>query len=110
MKDLEHFKNRLLTLKQQNTSRMHAIDQDIRHDGMSADWTEQAAERENDEVLESLGIASEDELNQINAALARIEAGEYFYCSQCGQEIPHARLELLPFTTTCVSCAEKMEQ
>jgi DnaK suppressor protein len=110
MKDLEYFKSRLLKLKQQHMQRIHSIDKDIRHDGMSADWTEQAAERENDEVLESLGIATEDELNQIKAALARIEAGEYFYCSVCGNEIPHARLELLPFTTTCVDCAEKLEQ
>lgn len=109
MKDLDYFKNRLLTLKQQHSKRIKSIDKDIRHDGMSADWAEQAAERENDEVLESLGQASAEELQQIKAALARIEAGEYFYCSRCGAEIPAARLELLPFCTTCVSCAEKME-
>jgi DnaK suppressor protein len=109
MKDLEYFKNRLLTLRQKHTRRIHSIDKDIRHVGMSADWTEQAVERENDEVLESLGLASEEELQQIKAALARIEAGEYFTCSQCGEEIPAARLELLPFCTTCVSCAEEME-
>ncbi len=109
MKDLDYFRNRLLSLKQQHSQRMHSIDKDIRHDGMSADWAEQAAERENDEVLESLGIASEEELLQINAALARIESGEYFFCSQCGQQIPTARLELIPFCSTCVNCAEKLE-
>jgi DnaK suppressor protein len=109
MKDLEYFKNRLLSLKHQHSKRIQSIDKDIRHTGMSADWAEQATERENDEVLESLGIASKDELQQVNAALHRIDAGEYFYCSQCGEEIPAARLELLPFTTTCVKCAELKE-
>jgi DnaK suppressor protein len=109
MKDLEYFKNRLLSLKQQHSKRINTIDKDIRHAGMSADWAEQATERENDEVLESLGIASEDEIQQINAALHRIETGEYFYCSQCGEKIATERLELIPFSTTCVHCAELME-
>lgn len=109
MKDLDYFKNRLLTLKQHHTQRIHSIDKDIRHTGMSADWAEQATERENDEVLESLGLAAEDELKQINIALHRIDSGEYFYCSQCGEQIPPARLELLPFSTTCTDCAESLE-
>lgn len=108
MQNLEHFKTKLLKLKVELKQRVNAIDKDIRHEGMSADWTEQASERENDEVLESLGIASEEEVLKINDALQRIEAGDYFYCRSCGQEIPVSRLELLPFSTTCVSCAEKL--
>ncbi len=109
MHDTEYFKNRLLLLKEELLKRINAIDKDIRHEGMSADWEEQATERENDEVLELLGNASEDELAMINAALKRIDTGEYFECSECGAEIPQSRLELLPFTTHCVSCAEKSE-
>ncbi len=109
MHSAEHFRNRLLRLKDKLTRRLDAIDRDIRHEGMSADWGEQATERENDEVLESLGNASAEELIKINSALKRIDAGEYFYCSICGEEIPAARLDLLPFTTCCVNCAEKLE-
>lgn len=109
MPDQEYFKQKLLKMKQQVSDRLDAIDQDIRHEGMSADWAEQALERENDEVLESLGNTSEIKLAKIKQALKRIEAGEYFFCSECGEEIPAARLELLPFTTHCVSCAEKLE-
>ena len=107
MQTLKHFKTKLLNRKDELTLRINAIDKDIRHEGMSADWTEQATERENDEVLESLGMASEDEVLHINQALERIEAGNYFSCRSCGQDIPVSRLELLPFSTTCVSCAEK---
>lgn len=109
MKDAEHFKNKLTSLKSEMTQRINAIDKDIRHEGMSSDWTEQATERENDEVLESLGNASVDELRMINNALQRIDSGEYFSCSQCGEDIPPSRLELLPFTTHCVDCAAKIK-
>ena len=107
--DLDHFKQRLLEMKANLTKRIQSIDRDIRHEGMSADWSEQASERENDEVLESLGNSSEIELGQIKFALHRIEEGTYFYCNECGEEIPPARLELLPFTAHCVNCAEKIE-
>ncbi len=109
MPDVQPFKEKLLALKKELTERVAAIDKDIRHEGMSHDWEEQASERENDEVLESLGNASERELAMINFALQRIEQGEYFTCSVCGDEIPPARLELLPYTTLCVDCAEKRE-
>jgi len=110
MTDIQSLKQRLLQMKQEHNERIQAIDRDIRHEGMSADWSEQATERENDEVLESLGNAAEQELVQINAALQRIESGEYQLCESCGAEIPEARLELLPFTTLCVNCAEQREQ
>lgn len=109
MKELDFFKIKLENLKQQASSRIDAIEHDIRHEGMSADWVEQASERENDEVLESLANTSRLELNKIKQALSRVQCGEYFICSLCGNEIPAARLELLPFTTTCVNCAEKQE-
>ncbi len=110
MSDVERFKNKLLNLKQALTNRVRAIDKDIRHEALSSDWEEQASERENDEVLESLGNVSEQELVMINRALQRMEQGEYFICSECGAPIPSARLELLPYTTLCVDCAAKLEK
>lgn len=107
MLDSDHFKEQLLARKAELKKRVTAINKDIKHEGMSGDWAEQATERENDEVLESLGIASEHELVKINEALQRIESGQYFTCSVCGKAIPPERLELLPFSTTCVNCAGK---
>ncbi len=107
MQNTEHFKSKLLALKDELMQRVNAISKDIKHEDMSSNWTEQATERENDEVLESLGNSSEQELLMINNALKRIDAGEYFSCITCGEDIPAERLELLPFTTQCVSCADK---
>ncbi|NEK86649.1 conjugal transfer protein TraR [Blastococcus saxobsidens] len=43
-------------------------------------------------------------IEQIDAALARIDAGTYGRCTGCQAEIPEERLELRPFAGTCVSC------
>lgn len=109
MLNTQIFKDRLTALKAEVTLRLNSIDKDIRHEDMSADWSEQATERENDEVLESLGINADQKLLMINNALQRIEAGEYFICSECREPIPEARLELLPFSALCVDCAEDLE-
>lgn len=42
---------------------------------------------------------------QIHAALARLEEGEFGYCTECGDEIDAARLDLDPAVARCLSCA-----
>jgi len=109
LSDETRFRERLLDLQRDLKKRLRIIDRDIRHEGMSADWSEQASERENDEVLESLGSSSARELQMIGYALKRLDDGSYFYCDNCGENIPEARLELLPSTPYCVDCAEEFE-
>jgi DnaK suppressor protein len=41
---------------------------------------------------------------EIDAALARVDAGTYGLCESCGKPIPEARLEVVPEATLCVSC------
>jgi RNA polymerase-binding transcription factor DksA len=47
-------------------------------------------------------------LDQIEAALVRIEDGLYGVCVECEAKIPKARLQVLPHTPHCVKCAEKV--
>ena len=107
--DSDIYRRKLVELEREISDRLNAIERDIRHEEISADWSDQATERENDEVLMSLGDSSEEELAQIRLALRRIDEGRYFHCRGCGAEIPLARLELLPFTAHCVGCAESFE-
>lgn len=44
------------------------------------------------------------ELDDLDRADARIDAGTYGVCEVCGAPIPHAQLELRPARTTCVAC------
>ena len=69
------------------------------------DWDDAASERQGDEVLSALGLSDQAELRRIDAALARIEAGEYGDCVKCGNRIAPKRLELLPDTPFCANCA-----
>lgn len=57
-------------------------------------------------------VAEDDnrELRQIEGALARIKAGHYGICEQCGRAIKKARLKAIPFATLCVNCKEAEEK
>ncbi len=46
---------------------------------------------------------------RIDGALARLEAGQYGRCTNCGDEISEARLRALPFAVRCVECEEGRE-
>jgi len=41
----------------------------------------------------------------IDAALKRIEVGDYGYCAECDEEIPEKRLAVDPAAPRCVKCA-----
>jgi DnaK suppressor protein len=45
-------------------------------------------------------------LSRIDAALKRLDDGDYGYCASCDEEIPAKRLEIDPVTERCVDCAD----
>lgn len=93
-------------------NRLEAIhsDRTRRRGPCCADWAEQAVELENEEVLAELDVSQRHTLEAIEAALARIEAGTYGECIDCGTTIAPRRLEALPFSTLCITCAREREQ
>ena len=48
-------------------------------------------------------------LAQIEAAMARLERGEYGICLECNGEISAKRLQALPWALRCVRCQERFE-
>ena len=102
----------LLARRQELTTRLEQITSDIRHEEepLSADFAEQATERENEEVMDALGSQARHELSMISDALRRIEADEFGECLECGESINEQRLEALPFARTCIDCAEVAEK
>ncbi len=71
----------------------------------SPDFEEQATEGEGDEVLEGLENSALMEIQQIRAALDRIEEGSYGECVTCGEPISKKRLEIIPHAAECIECA-----
>jgi DnaK suppressor protein len=45
------------------------------------------------------------EIRRLDAALKRVEDGEYGYCAKCGEAIAPKRLEIDPAAPLCASCA-----
>ncbi|BDG05932.1 TraR/DksA family transcriptional regulator [Anaeromyxobacter oryzae] len=50
------------------------------------------------------------EISQIDAAIARVDAGEYGVCRDCEQEIDPRRLAALPYALLCTECAQRRER
>ncbi len=62
----------------------------------SADFEEQATDQEGDEVMQALDDSGRRELQDIESALARMDAGIYGICERTGKRIPLRRLQLVP--------------
>ena len=48
-------------------------------------------------------------LGQVEAALARMDKGEYGVCTRCGNEIDFARLKAIPHAELCIRCQQIVE-
>jgi DnaK suppressor protein len=58
--------------------------------------------------IEFLGKV-QDELQQIDEALARIDSLSFGVCEDCGGTIPQVRLEALPTARFCIDCQSRTE-
>lgn len=59
----------------------------------------------------SLNLASNEQylLNEIDAALKRIDDRTYGICEACGKAIPKGRLKILPYARHCIPCQQQQE-
>ena len=110
--DLDHFKNKLMALRQsleeQKEEAEHSTDTVVldqsrvgrlsRMDALQGQAMSEEAQRRR--TLE---------LTRVITAIGRIEEGEYGDCVSCGDEIALPRLEIDPAATQCLLCAEKSE-
>ena len=76
------------------------------YDQHPADQGTETFEQEMDETKD---LVLAEEARQIEVAQQRLEAGEYGKCSECGKEIPAARLEAIPEATRCIDDQARYE-
>lgn len=113
---LKKFQNQL----EEEKERLIALIEEREREMEEAKATETASERNPDpdsadaasmkfEYMKEMSLErnSLDLLNKVEHALVRVGAGSYGICESCGDAIPVARLEVLPYATTCVNCARK---
>src|SRR5438552_4577008 len=75
----------------------------------TGDSADLAFDSGSEEVASQLAELESRELAQIERALAKLKQGTYGLCEGCAKKIPVARLNALPFSTTCISCQREME-
>ena len=72
---------------------------------------EEAAQADHVEyTLGKLSDSRRRELIQVDSALARIDAGSFGRCIECGEEIERARLEAVPYALRCADDALRDER
>lgn len=96
--------NRLLN---EYSTRAEAVRRDLAR-SHSADFAEQAQQRQNDEVLEALLAEAEAGQRQVERASRRLLDGHYGQCQRCAQPINPARLQAMPAAEYCLSCADQV--
>lgn len=97
--------NRLLTLRDELQRRLGKTQSEERSE-TAEDEDSNAQLWEASEIRDGLDDEAVGELRQVNRALARLNAGTYGICTDCGEAIDPRRLEALPFAERCISCAE----
>jgi DnaK suppressor protein len=73
------------------------------------DVIDAALDAAQDEISSQLAEVESRELANIERALLRIRKGSYGECEGCGNKIPLARLNALPYATSCIECQRAAE-
>lgn len=112
MKEYQQVRGHLLDMLEELDERLGKITDDVRHSDhpLAQDFSEQAVEAENDQVLDELGNVTRNEVEKIKQAISRIDSGTYGICLLCGEPIKQERLAALPYATSCIKCAQRSEQ
>jgi DnaK suppressor protein len=74
---------------------------DVQFDEESGEGGTVTVDRERDLALSAQALLAVEEIDE---ALARIDAGTYGVCERCHQAIPKPRLRALPYARLCVAC------
>ncbi|HZZ71453.1 MAG TPA: TraR/DksA C4-type zinc finger protein [Pirellulales bacterium] len=112
---LDHFRTLLRAMRDRLSTRVNeteeSLHQQLNAPGEITNIPTHPADRDVEGLDASVAIAQNEEtmLEQVVAALARVEAGTYGVCPICGGAIPTERLEAIPYATTCVECAAKSD-
>ena len=82
---------------------------DLGSERVPGDSIDAAAETEAVAVQCELSAIEAGELERLDAALARLDAGTYGVCVVCGHTIGQSRIDGLPCAERCIACQRKWE-
>jgi RNA polymerase-binding protein DksA len=106
--DIPHFRQRLLDRREEIFNHQKTLDQSWRNLQERTTEPEEAAQKETiSSGVNQLSQREQEELRAIDAALQRTHDGTYGECASCGEAISKKRLEAVPWTPLCMSCADQ---
>lgn len=114
--ELRTYQSRLFELRSRLLREVGTVEEALLEDVMTAGDTSAVPSHPADQDVEGFDeqvvLAQNEEhlLEDVEAALERIEAGSFGSCELCGREIPKQRLDALPQAATCIECARKAEK
>lgn len=76
---------------------------------VGGDEGEEAAAASNRDFLSVQGSSRREQLILVKDALARLDAGKFGICEECGQTVNLKRLEAVPWTRYCRDCQQEVE-
>lgn len=109
---MNHYKEKLLALKQSLLKAQETGDeaeQTVELDQACVGRLSRMDAMQAQAMSIETGRRRREKLRQIEGALQRIEADEYGYCQECGEDIAAARLDFDPATLLCIQCASARE-
>ena len=113
--DLKRNLDKLLALRAELLGDMTKMEDDSLKDhaktiSIPTDKEELGSDNAEQELTLTLLGSGEDILDEVEAAIQRIEDGGYGRCEACGEEIPKSRLDAIPYAAECVQCASEQEE
>ena len=113
---LQQHKEKLVGLREHLTNEIRQLDDAVRlHEQSPGDLSHvpsHPADRDSEGIETNVAVEHTEweMLDQVDAALRRIEEGSYGQCQDCGKKIPEKRLAAVPYARCCVPCEEKRER
>lgn len=104
--DLPEIKKNLLVQKQALLERV-AAHRNGESEAANPDRADLAWRYNQDQRAAMLLARAEEQLDEIQQALDRMESGSYGRCTRCGQPIHPERLKAMPTAALCIPCQQK---
>jgi DnaK suppressor protein len=113
--DLTLHREKLLALRarlQGDTTQMEddTLKDHCKTTSIPTDMEELASDNADQELTLTLLGSDNGILDQVEAAIHRIEDGSYGRCEGCGEQIPKTRLHSIPYAAECVRCTSQQEE
>jgi DnaK suppressor protein len=108
----QNYKKRLLAREEELVEQAARFDAEARESRVAEveDPVDAVASTESKAANFQLGDVAARTLQQVRAALQRIEDGTYGQCIDCGRQIDAARLDAVPWTPYCREDQEKHDR